>query len=375
MRVWLFKEVQGLRIRIEGDLTPDSGNTGLAAELAGGKSITVVPHRPGYVRADNTIVPEADCAFELAVGGRAWLSYKNAGQWSPESAYPGSFRITVNSENEIDVQNLVDVEDYVTCVTAAEVWPTFHDVAFQTQAIVARTYVLYQMERRRSAAYDIRSSDGAQVYRGFRGDRTGERAAKATKETRGLVCSWHRGDRDVLFSTYYSAVCGGMSQSAAIFSKKDDIPPLGGGVACDYCKLAPKESYRWGPVKISRRDALGRLTARYPALSSLGVISGITVLEQTSDNRPVRLSILGSSGSKHEMLAEHFRLAMGSNEIRSTHFKIRVGDRHVVISDGRGFGHGLGLCQWGMQGQALAGRSVSEILGYYFPTSKLTRVY
>lgn len=375
VRVWLIKEVQGLRIRVEGDLAEASSISGLAAELASGKTVSVMPHRPGYVRAGNTVVPQAECGIELAGEGRVWISYRDQGKWSEPHAYPGSFRVSANSENTLDVQNLVDVEDYVACVTAAEIWPTFHDVAFQTQAIIARTYVLYQMERRLSASYDIRASDGAQVYRGFRDDGTGRRARKATVDTRGLVCSWRSGDQDVLFSTYYSAVCGGTSQSAAIFSKTDDIPPLQGGVACDYCQLAPKESYRWGPFQISRRDAFARLTARYPALSSLGTITDITVLQRTGDNRPIRLTIAGSSGQKHEMLAEHFRLAMGSNKVRSTHFRVRVDGRQVIISDGRGFGHGLGLCQWGMQGQAVAGRSVSEILGFYFPTSKLTRAY
>jgi len=52
-----------------------------------------------------------------------------------------------------------------------------------------------------------------------------------------------------------------------------------------------------------------------------------------------------------------------------------VTEQHVIFEDGHGFGHGLGLCQWGMQGQALEGKRAGEILRYYYPGSKLTRAY
>ena len=75
------------------------------------------------------------------------------------------------------------------------------------------------------------------------------------------------------------------------------------------------------------------------------------------------------------MLAERFRLAVGSMVVKSTDFGVRVIDGQVVFEHGRGFGHGLGLCQWGMQGQALAGKRAGEIVRFYYPGSRLTRVY
>jgi stage II sporulation protein D len=61
--------------------------------------------------------------------------------------------------------------------------------------------------------------------------------------------------------------------------------------------------------------------------------------------------------------------------IRSTHFRVRIEGQEMIFEDGRGFGHGLGLCQWGMEGQAREGRTAGQILRYYYPGAQLTRAY
>ena len=113
----------------------------------------------------------------------------------------------------------------------------------------------------------------------MRTDGPGRGAAEAARDTRGNVCTWRDDGEDRLFSTYYSAVCGGMSQSAAIFGKGDEVPPLRGGVACDYCKIAPDQTYRWGPVRLSCDDVVSRLVSRYPKLVSLGGIRAIDSID------------------------------------------------------------------------------------------------
>ena len=297
------------------------------------------------------------------------------GEWSDGNRYPGTLRIVVRDDGGLDVVNAVDVERYVACVVVNEVWPTFETEAYRAQAIAARTFVLHEMLRRSRAEFDVTATQGSQVYRGIRTDEPGRRAAEASRYTRGIVLTYRSQSEDRLFCTYYSAACGGMSQSAAIFGRENDIEPLSGGVRCDYCKIAPGKTYRWGPVRLRKQQVRSRLLAKYPELRSLGEIQEVSVVERTSSGRPVRLRITGSSGESHDMLAERFRLAMGGSEIKSTDFKIRVTGREIIFENGRGFGHGLGLCQWGMQGQALQGKRAGEILQYYYPGSKLMRVY
>ena len=375
VRVLLASDAEGIRLRVDGKISLTDTEGAAVRVYPGDDGLTVEQGGKGEFLIAGAVVASATVGLEPTPGEGLFLSIRHRGKWSPETHYPGSLRLILDDERGFAVINAVDVERYVAVVVAGEVWPTFHEEAYRAQAIVARTFVLYQMERRPNALYDVKATQSSQVYHGVRTDEPGRRAVEATRFTRGLVCTWRDGDEDRLFSTYYSAACGGMSQSAAIFGAADDVPPLAGGVKCDYCRIAPGDSYRWGPVRQSRRDVLRRLAARYSEVASLGRLTEITALERTPGGRPVRLRLTGSTGKTHDLLAEHFRLALGPGEIRSTDCRIRLSGDDVVFTRGRGFGHGLGLCQWGMQGQALKGKSAARILRYYYPGSKLTRVY
>jgi stage II sporulation protein D len=298
----------------------------------------------------------------------------DSGQDTPiETTFAG--RLRVISDGQLQIINEVDLEDYVSSVVGSEIWPNFEVEAFRVQAIVTRTYVLYHMLRRSNTLYDVAATQGSQVYRGIRTDAVGRTAAEAAEYTKGLVCAWREEGHDRIFCTYYSAACGGMSQSAAPLGAESDIPPLAGGVRCDYCRIAPGQTYRWGPVRLALREVYGRLCERYPELVELRSIRSIEPAELTRFGRPLSLKITGSAGEPHEILAERFRLAVGPNALKSTDCNMRVEGNEIVFEDGKGYGHGLGLCQWGMQGQALEGRRAAEILRYYFPGSRLVRVY
>jgi stage II sporulation protein D len=345
----------------------------------------------GEASLSSWTIVTAGAEDEVRIGDRRWargfirlksqsdgaltVSFNRNGAWSAGRTYPGALRFTAVEPRHLDVVNQVDVERYVACVVANEVWPSFETEAYRAQAVAARTFVLFQMIRRNHAGYDVVATQSSQVYRGLRTDQAGQRAADAARQTQGVVLTWRDGGRDRLFCTYYSAACGGMSQSAAIFGPDNDVPPLAGGVPCDYCKIAPKGTYRWGPVRLTKAEVSRRLVAAYPELRSLGRIQDVAVMERSETNRPTRLRLTGSSGETYEMLGERFRLALGGTEIRSTDCSIRVTGRHIIFEHGRGFGHGLGLCQWGAQGQALLGKRAGEILRYYYPGSRLTRVY
>jgi stage II sporulation protein D len=82
---------------------------------------------------------------------------------------------------------------------------------------------------------------------------------------------------------------------------------------------------------------------------------------------------VGSAGRKTDLSAYTFRLTAGPGELRSAYFHVRDEGRSLQF-DGRGWGHGVGLCQWGARGQALAGRSTTQILQYYYRGCQLTAV-
>jgi len=374
VRVLIADDIAGLRVRASGGCAW-FGESGTQLGESAGDDWSAFSASPRGLCADgvpmsaNTVTLSARSAEELIVAV--------SGEVDPpaEINYPGSLRISMREDGRIDVINEVDVERYLECVVASEAWPSFHIEAFRVQAIVSRTFVLYQMTRRPNAPFDVGATQGSQVYRGVRNDMVGQRAADAVRFTRGIACTYRQNDEDQLFCAYYSAACGGVSQSAAIFGLEGDIQPLSGGVECSYCRVAPRETYRWGPLRMTLRAIEERLLSRYPEFNNLGRLSSVDIAERTPSGRPLVMRLTGNTGQTKDLLAERFRFALGSSEFRSTDFELLKRGAEVVFENGRGFGHGLGLCQWGAQGQAEQGRRAAEIIAYYYPGAKLLRVY
>jgi len=373
VRVLLASDVPRVRLRADGPLTLFEGSTARGTDGFTEDGV-IAWHDGGVVRIGGASWSAPRVTARPSGGDAVRVSLERDGQWSAEVAYPGAIHLSVDDAG-LEVVNELDLDRYVACVVANEVWPTFETEAFRAQAIVTRTFVLYHMSRRPNAPFDVSATQGSQVYRGVRGDAVGRRAAEAADYTRGIVLTWRDHDEDRLFCTYYSAACGGASQSAALLGPEGDATPLRGGVKCDYCKIAPGDAYRWGPVRLKVDELLSRLLERYPELAALGRITNIAPLEQTPSGRLISLRITGSSGTTHDILAERFRLAVGATVVRSTDCRIRVSGDEVFFENGKGYGHGLGLCQWGMQGLAQSGKPAAEILRFYYPGSKLTRVY
>ncbi len=332
------------------------------------------PDSSGRIRAGESTIDSTRIHVVPEAGAVTSVSAQHGGEWSPERRFRGSFTLLVSAAESLNVVNEIGVEDYVAGVVAWEIWPTFDTEVYRVQAILARTYVLYQMLQASTSSWDVAATQGSQVYRGVRDDSTGRRAVEAAEFTRGIVLTWNNGRADRIFCAYYSAACGGRSQDASIFGPESAIPPLAGNVSCDYCKIAPAQNYRWGPVRIRKRELLDRLGARHSEWLSANDLAFIEATEKGPDGRTVRLRVSGG-GLTREYLAERFRMLVGGSVMKSTHCDIRLEGDQVVVENGRGFGHGLGLCQWGAQGQARQGRSASDILRYYFPGAKLLRAY
>ena len=375
VRVLLANNAKRIRIRSDRDTRIDDDRGIRIDSYPADEWIEIAQYHDGRIHIDDVPFKVLYVLIKPEKGGTLSLSRFHNGHWREKRTYAGTMRMRLDNKAGIDVINYVPIEQYVSGVVANEVWPTFEQEAFRVQAIVSRTYVLYQMLRRRKSNFDVSATQGSQVYRGLRTDSIGQKALEATQYTKGIVATWPVNGVDQLFCTYYSAACGGLSQSAAIFGKESDIEPLHGQVACEYCKAAPKGYYRWGPVKIAKKKILSKLTERYKDFSSLSYIESIKITERTPSDRPIMLRITGTGGKSIDILAERFRLRVGGSSIRSTDFSLSNHDNQIVFQNGKGFGHGLGLCQWGAQGLALKGKQTGDILRYYYPGCQLTRVY
>jgi stage II sporulation protein D len=294
--------------------------------------------------------------------------------------YRGSIRLVAWSLERFNVVNDVDIEEYLQGVVGSEVYSNWPESVLEAQSIAARSYAFYYKQCRDSSRpggssyWDLGSDQGSQVYGGV--SKENVRVSQAIKRTAGVVLTYGPLGARKLFPTYYSAVCGGHTQDAeAVFG--DSIEPLS-GCECDYCgKSAPKERYRWADVSIAKNVVNERLLKRYKDLSELGRIVSISVAERSSYGRATLISLRGASGRRRLLKAEEFRQAVSSSKepLLSSWYDITDSGASWRFEHGRGWGHGVGLCQWGSYQMGLEGKSCLDILQYYYRHAALVRAY
>lgn len=263
--------------------------------------------------------------------------------------YRGTFSIASGG----GVVNMVALEDYLYSVVPREMPYSWPAQALQTQAIVARTYVLQRSNPRRE--YDLVPSEADQVYTGI--DAEHPQASQAVDATAGQVLRFQDGFAQAL----YSSCCGGHTESNGAAWGGRPLPYLG-GVPCTYCKPSPW--YAW-----TQRVSLDQLLAALaPQLQGIAEVNGIALDAPDSSGRAQFWSFSGASGTQR-VKAQAIRSAIGTRTLPSLlvhSLALSQAQREVTI-EGGGLGHGVGLCQWGARGMALDGAGAREILAYYYP--------
>lgn len=270
--------------------------------------------------------------------------------------YRGTVEVTIGDKGLL-VVNELPLEDYLVGLINCEISSQWPIEAVKAQAVIARTYALYQKDARKGAPYHLESSVLDQVYEGC--DIEDSRAARAVRETAGEVLA-HDGS---IIQAFYHSSCGGRTEAA---ENVWGFPlQYMQGVDCKYCVNVP--SVRWSQtLGLSRlEDALRSAGNRVAGLRD------IRIIRRNKSGRIVEL-LLDSDQGRVAVSGVNFRKAVGYSVIKSTNFDLKVSGDDVVFS-GTGYGHGVGLCQWGSKNRALEGFSYREILSYYYPGTKLVK--
>lgn len=294
--------------------------------------------------------------------------------------YRGNLKLIVNADGSaFDAINLVPPEPYLAGVVGAEMPDYWEAEALKVQAIAARTYCFYIKKRFGvNRNWDVKQTAASQVYRGLSAEST--RVWKAVNQTRGKVLTCKHADaNDDIFPAYYSSTCGGHTEdSVNVFG--DSFAPLT-GVPCPHCeKVAAPKLFFWPMIRFHKAEVEAKLFGKYPALKNLGKIARIGPAGQSDYeefSRLTRIEIVGSNGQSDFLRAEDFRLTVDSTgrKLKSSICKIMNWDNSWAFLSGRGWGHGVGMCQYGAEGMARNGDSTEEILAHYYPTSKIKSIY
>lgn len=269
--------------------------------------------------------------------------------------FRGNLDIIKNKEkNGIFVVNHIDIEEYLCGVLYHEVSHRWPIEVLKAQAIAARTYALYQKLVSKNKYYDMTADVYSQVY----GGRTSEtwRTTKAVNLTLGQVLMY----KGKVFPSYYHATCGGSTTDAATIWGID-IPVLRGR-KCDFCKDSPhynwRKEFRIDYIRDKLRDAGYKIE-----------LTSFEILKRDGSGRVVEIRLIGKDSSI-KLTGNKFRLAVGSNAIKSTNFEILTRGSFVTFQ-GKGWGHGVGMCQWGAYYLARKGWKAEEILEYYYPGAEI----
>jgi len=294
--------------------------------------------------------------------------------------YRGKLKLIMNQDgNSFDAVNFVPLEPYLAGVVGAEMPDYWEPAALQAQTIAARTYCLYYKKQFGSKRHwDINKTQANQVYLGVAAESA--QIWDAVNKTNGkvLVCK-HSDGREDIFPTYYSSTCGGQTENSKnVFG--DSFEALI-GVPCPYCQdVARLNIFFWPMAQFDKSYVTSKLLQKYPNLKRLGKITNITAVEQSEYGKFTRLTkvkLMGSTGESDFLKAEDLRLTIDptGQKLKSTICQIiDIGDKWA-FSLGRGWGHGVGMCQCGAEGMARKGYNASQILQYYFPGSRIKTVY
>jgi len=306
-------------------------------------------HSPRSVQPPATCPSEVGPASEPVAAGllggdqvvRVLLRSSRRALEPVAEGYPGTVEVVQHAGRYLRICR-VDLETYVAHVVTGELPDGWDLQTKAAQAVAARSYTMTEMAP--DQPYDIRASALAQS---FRAETTDLGALEATELTRGQVLIQ---DGKVVRAFYHST-CGGRTSTAREFWEM--VFPRLASVRCDHCHESPL--YRW--YYVVERQALAE---------RLGIeLQSLVVDRIDSTGRVLGVALISGAGIEW-MSGEAFRAAVGYTNLRSTHFTIEA-DGPLLRFDGRGSGHGVGMCQWGARGLSEQGYTWREILGYYYP--------
>lgn len=334
-------------------------------ELADGGVSPVEPagRSPG---ARRILVEPLDPVAELLIDG---------------SSYRGSAELVADPSRGLVVVNRLGLEAYLLGVVPAEIGRRAPEelAAVRAQAVAARTYTIASLGRRDSLGFDVFATVEDQVYGGVAAERA--EVTRAIRDTWGEVLTF--ADQPVL--ALYHSTCGGRTATREEVWGEPDLPYLrsvrDAGGSDDFCSISPRYRWResWTAEALDgwvREELAARLGV---APRSIGRILGIRVLSRTVDDRVDELEV-EASGGKYVVRKNEIRFVLRPAEGRilgSTDFVVRQGraDAGAVVVEGRGFGHGIGMCQWGAIGRARAGHGYREILAAYYRGAAVQKLY
>lgn len=314
--------------------------------------------------------------------------------------YKGKFLVVCNTA--IRLINCIDMENYVDAVVSTEVGDSFEPAALSAQAITARSYAYANLKKHISEGFNLTNTTTSQAYRGV--DKVTDKIRSAVAQTKGLVMYY--GD-DVAKATYSSSNGGSMASSEEVWG--NPLPYLVAKVD-PYSVGTPNSAWKWA----IEWDAFAKLLS---AKTGKGDLLGFDVHYSAFDR--AQKVLLHYADGDVSMTSSALRTLVGGSKMKSTLFSIEGKAERVALSEqpisngqhapvvaegktvdlfaqasaaamptsggsymlrvspgpltffGEGYGHGVGMSQYGANAMAKKGCTYEQILQHYFPGTRI----
>jgi len=341
VRVAIIQDASSLSVKVKGFFKIRNLENNKVIYGAKSLNTTVAVYKDGIIfaqfkRGSNNLLIESDDPEAVIINGRL---------------FRGNIQF-IKKNNKILVVNRIDLDEYIKGILyheASHYWPM---EALKAQAIVCRTYALFEMQENKQKDFDVTSDIYSQVYGGQESERY--RTNKAVDETSGKAIFY----QGKIIPAYFHATCAGHTEDASLLWNIN-LPPLK-GVVCPYCKESPHFNWHYD---LTLKEIAQKLFAAGFKITN---IKNISIEGKDASGRITNLMFTSEEGDVVKVPAKDFRGIIGPNIISSTNFSVAIAEKDAVF-EGIGWGHGVGLCQWGAYFMAKEGRNASEILKYYYP--------
>ena len=334
-------------------------------------------------------------------------------QRKQDQTFAGSLKFIVE-DGKVTAVNRVGIEDYLVSVISSEMKASASLEFLKAHAVISRSWVLSQIENRLRGndgaeavklpqapgelirwwdhddhkLFDVCADDHCQRYQGLT-NAVGENVRKAVDETWGQVLEYDGKICDARFSK----CCGGMMERFSTCWEDRNYPYLqalpdtpgedpAGHCFCDTADeailaqvlndydLETKDFYRW-EVRYGRAQ-LSELVSRRTGIV-FGEVRDLVPVERGPSGRISRLKVVGSARTMVIGKELMIRRMLSESHLKSSAFDVEWQDDEVILR-GRGWGHGVGLCQIGAAVMSFKGYGYKEILGHYYPGADLERI-
>ncbi|MEM7757155.1 MAG: SpoIID/LytB domain-containing protein [Cyanobacteria bacterium P01_A01_bin.40] len=338
LRVAIKKEVSNIKV--------GSSTTAIIKDAAGKQlgQLTPMSAMAAKLNGNRISINERVGAGELIIEPQ-----DNGYVWIGDRWYRGTTHL-IRRNNNITAINNVGLEEYLYSVVGAEAVSSWPIEALKAQAVAARSYALYKRNTESNSLYDVDTTIGTQVYKGLDSEYT--TTHEAVNSTLGQIMTYNN---QVILAAFHSSSGGHTENVEDVWTSP--LPYLRAVV--DYDHESPV--FEWQQViPVSKIRSL---------VAGIGNVRGLQPAEMTPRGRVITMKVTGDRGTT-TVSGKKLRKVL---ELRSTLFRVSTDGENLHIK-GRGFGHGLGLSQWGAYYLAKQGVNYHQILAHYYQSASLAKL-